>query len=346
MEQQNTVRRPRRARAPEQRHAWVWFVCGCALALLFMELVLHNFSGKYESSAGVELRNSREGLAKSHFTPDGLRLTGNPQIAGAPNVLIEGDSHVEAFQVWDPQTMGAVLERRLRAEGKQWNVPQYGWSGADGPDYVYAAPLILEKFHPSVIFLLMNSGDFGSTTTESARLVERNGEVVAEGLEPSSVRGHPPSYGGRLAKKLKESALFYATALRFTLDIRPQLIEHKANAQEGDLQAKTATSENAMDLILRGLKEAYGDKLYILYTPSQPFSAETPVEPQERALLAECKAKGMECRSLRARMVEDLLVHHELARGFPDFAPGVGHLNPRGHELVADEIYDWLNSSH
>ncbi len=308
-----------------------------------MELVLHNFSGKYENGAGSEIRNFREGLAKSHFGANGLRLTGNPQIAGAPDVLIVGDSHVEAFQVADEQTMGAVLERSLRAEGKQWNVLQYGWSGADGPDYVYVAPLLLEKFPSKRIFLIMNDGDFGSTAGETARLVERNGEVVAEGLEPDAVRGRAPSYGGRLARELKESGLIYASALRFQLDIKPQLAEHNASAQDGDMLAKEA-SGNAMDLIVRGLKESYGEKLYILYTPAQPFSADAPEEPQERALLAECKAKGIECRSLRGRMVNDLVANHNLVRGFSDFAPGIGHLNARGHQLVADELDDWLNS--
>ncbi len=342
VEQPKTLRRRRGART--QPHAWLWFACGCGLAIVFMELVLHNFSGKYENSAGSEIRNFREGLAKSHFLPNGLRVTGNPQIAGAPDVLIVGDSHVEAFQVSDEQTMGAVLERRLRAEGKQWNVLQYGWSGADGPDYVYAAPLLLEKFPSRRIFLIMNDGDFGSAKGETARLVERNGAVVAEGLEPDSVRGRFASYGGGFARKVKELGLIYAAALRFQLDIKPQLSEHKASAQEGDMQAKAA-SENAMDLILRGLKEEYGEKLYILYTPSQPFSADAPEEPQERELLAECKAKGIACRSVRDRMVKDLVVNHKLARGFSDFAPGVGHLNASGHEEVADELDDWLNSS-
>lgn len=338
-------KRPRPLRGSRtQRNGWLWFICGCLLAAVLMELLLHPISGKYENSSGSEVRNFREGLATAHFLANGVRMTGNPQIAGAPRVLVVGDSHVEAFQVPDEETMGAVLERRLRSEGKQWNVLQYGWSGADGPDYVYAAPLLLERFPSKRVFLLMNEGDFGSATSESARLVEKpNGEVVAEALEPDSVRGRTPSYGGRLARKMKESGLIYASALRFTLDVRPQLAVHPASAQDGDLLART-TSEKVMDLIVAGLKQAYGDKLYILYTPTQPFSADTPEEPQEHALLAECKAKGVECRSLRGRMVKELVVHHKLVRGFSDLAPGVGHLNSRGHELVADELEDWLNS--
>lgn len=313
--------------------------------MIFMEVVLHNFSGKHEYSSGYEVRNDREGIAKSHFSSDSLRLTGNPQIAGAPNVLVVGDSHVEAFQVWDTQTMGSVLERRLRAEGKQWNVLQYAFSGADGPDYIYAAPLVLERYHPTRVFLIMNAGDFAKTTTAYVRLVERNGEVVAEPVRPGVVRGHPPSFGGKTSRKLKEFAVLYSSAIRFTLEILPSLTEHKASAQERDL-VPTEFSDKSLDMIVRGLKEAYGERLSILYTPEQPYSTEEPMEPQEAALLAQCKAEGLECRSLRGRMIDSLLEGHELARGFTNTAPGFGHLSAYGHEMAADEMLEWLSSSH
>lgn len=341
MKRLGTVGRPSDARNP--RHGWPSFVCGCGLALIFMELVLHPFSGKDENGAGVEIRNYREGLSRAHFAPDERRVTGNPQIAGAPSVLIVGDSHVEAFQVWDRETMGSVLERRLRADGKQWNVVQYGWSGADGPDYVYAAPLFEKQFPSKKILLVMNDGDFVSATTETARLLERDGKVVAEPAGPGSRMGRPPSYGGFWARKIKESGLLYAAALRFNLEILPKLTERKASAKEGDSGAKVAP-EDALDVIVRGLKEAYGDKLFILYTPEQSFAVRAPPEPRETALLAECKTLGMECRSLRERMEKDLFASHKLARGFSDSEPGVGHFNAHGHALIAAELYDWLNS--
>ena len=171
------------------------------------------------------------------FLANGLRLTGNPQIAGAPTVLIVGDSHVEAFQVPDEETMGSALERRLRSEGKQWNALQYGWSGADGPDYVYSAPLLLEKFPTQHIFLIMNDGDFRSLAGEEARMVERDGVLTAEPLTPGMPQGRAPSYGGRLARKMKESGLIYGAALRFQLDLKPEFTEHKASAQDGAVPA-------------------------------------------------------------------------------------------------------------
>jgi hypothetical protein len=223
-------------------------------------------------------------------------------------------------------------------------VLQYAWSGADGPDYVYAAPMVLDRYHPSKIFLVMNAGDFGKTTTDYVRLVERSGEVVAEPLAPGTVRGRPPSFGGKRSRKLKEFGLLYATAVRFSLDILPLLTERRASAQEGDLAPTSASSRN-VELIVQGLKHAYGDRLSILYTPEQPFSAQDPPEPQEADLLADCKAEGIVCESLRGEMIKALLERHELARGFLNSAPGWGHLSVPGHKMAADEMHEWLKAS-
>jgi len=327
----------------KHRHAWFWFLCGTAVSLLAAELLLHPISGKYETRAGSEIRNFREGEASAHFLANGLRLTGNPQIPDAPGVLIVGDSHVEAFQVPDEQTMGAVLERKLRASGKQWNAWQYGWSGAEGADYIFAAPMFLEKFPTPYIFLTMNDGDFRTKVGEQARVFDQHGTVVAEGLVPNAVRGREPSFGGRLARKMKESGFIYAAALRFQLDLKPQWQERVASAQD-DLPANGVSNAELMELIVRGLKQQYGDKLYIVYMPPQPFSANEPLEPAESLLMAQCQAQGVKCRSIRDRMIHELTVNHKLSRGFSDTQPGIGHLSARGHELVGEEIFDWLNS--
>jgi hypothetical protein len=314
------------------------------LALILMELVLHNVSGKTENGAGFEERDFREGFAKAHFSSDGLRLTGNTQIAGAPCVVIVGDSHVEAYSVGDKQTMGSVLERRLRAEGKEWNVLQYGWSGADGPDYVYEASLVKSRFHPYWIILMTTTGDFASSATDYSRLVERDGAVVGEPAGPGIEPGRPASRGGQLSRKMKESGLLYASAMRFYLEVLPHLLGQGTEERKSDLPPNRVSQET-VDLIVRGLKDGYGEKLFLLYAPGQPFSADAPVEPEESAVLSACREHGLACRGLHDRMIEDLLVSHVIDRGGLKMAPGRGHFNNHGHELAADEIYKWLNSS-
>ena len=338
MEPENAVQRECAAKTAKPRHRWFSFLCGGVLALLFMELVLHNFSGKTENSAGFEERDYREGFAKAHFLANGLRVTGNPQIAGAPSMVLMGDSHVEAYSVWDEQTIGSILERRLRAEGKQINVLQYGWRGADGADYVYQAQLIKDQFHPDWIFLVTSAGDFTGTVTEAARLVERDGRVIAEGTTPASTPGRPPSYGSAKLKRLKESGLIYASVVRLYREVLP-LVTGRQREREITAAAEKKVSQNTVDMIARGLNTAYGGKLVVLYAPGQPYSADEPPEIQEAALLSACQAHGMSCLSLRAGMIDDLLVRHKFDRGYSNTPPGTGHLSVRGQELVAEAIY-------
>jgi hypothetical protein len=342
--EETSIRASRTRKVRQHHHAWSGFFCGAGVAVLAAELLLHPISGKYETPAEIEIRNFREGQASTHFLPNGLRLTGNPQIPGARAVLIIGDSHVEAFQIPDDQTMGARLEDKLRASGKQWNAWQYGWSGAEGADYIFAAPMFLEKFPTPYIFLTMNDGDFRTNLGEQARISDHSGTVVAEGLVPNAIRGREPSFGGHLARKMKESGLIYGAALRFQLDLKPQWKEHTASAQDA-FPPNGASSVELMEMIVRGLKQQYGDKLRIVYMPPQPFSASEPLEPAESLLMAQCQAQGVQCRSIRDRMIHELTVNHQLSRGFSDTEPAKGHLNARGHQLVADEIFDWLNSN-
>lgn len=311
------------------------------MALLTAELLLRPLSGKREDGSGSEQRWYTEGIAHSHFSPEGLRLTGSPALADAGNVLILGDSHVAAVQVSDRETMGAVLERALRAVGGRYNALQYGWEGAGGADYVFEAKLVKQKFHPAGIALIVTAGDFRRTITERARLFESNGQVYAAPLARESTPGRPVSYGGRSARLLKQSALLYAGALRWTLDIMPRL--RGAPVAAARSPRNSAEVEETVRMIVRGLKAAYEDPLLVVYAPAQPWSSQDAPEPEEAALLAECRKLAVRCTSLRKRMLDALRERQALARGFANSKPGFGHLNAIGHELAADAIREWLS---
>jgi hypothetical protein len=55
------------------------------------------------------------------------------------------------------------------------------------------------------------------------------------GIRIGGQKWRSPSFGGRIVRKLKESAVIYSATLRFTLEILPELPERKASAQEGNL---------------------------------------------------------------------------------------------------------------
>src|ERR1700722_14613160 len=136
------VRHPRVSgqRPKHPRLEWTGCALGVLAAALVFELMLRPFVAGSNHSAGPvrTIRSYFEGTSVAHFEPDGLgtygnRLTGNSPLAGAPEGLIVGDSHVVAQAVRDEETMGAVIERLSRADGRPLNVHQYGWISGNAP---------------------------------------------------------------------------------------------------------------------------------------------------------------------------------------------------------------------
>ena len=339
----------RRKAQPRYRYKggyWLLLFLGSLTSLLTTELSLHWLAGKFRDNGFVTQRWYREGIAESHFQPEDVRLTGNPLLPGAPNLVIVGDSHVEALQVPDKETMGSVLERQLRAAGKQWNVVQFAWSGADGPDYVYEAPLILNRYHPQQVIFVLNGGDFGSSSSPYAKLVQQETSVTAVPTSPASVPGRPNPFAGGFYRKLKpviiefeKSGLLSSAVMRFTLDILPNLRGAAAPENPASSPAIQDTMKKNVALVVRGLKGVFGDRLTILYTPQQMYSDDQTLDPEEVALKASCNSMQVKFLDLRGPMTADLVQHHELARGFMNTEPGSGHLNRHGHGLAAEMMF-------
>lgn len=317
----------------------IHFVVGATLALVALEATMHELSGTRQGPNGFEQRWYTEGIAHSHFTPDYVRMTGNGVLSNGRVVLIVGDSHVEANQICDGQTMGSVLERGLRTYGEPWNVVQYGWSGADGADLIFEAPMVLAKFNPSYVIAVLTKSDFAHIDTGKSKLIADADVVRAVASDSGSTPGRPASFSRPLPALLTHSGLLYATLVRVTLDIRPRLMTSQAKGPSG-----TEYIDDNVALTLAGLRFAYGTKLRVLYAPAQLFAPEQPPEPEETKTISVCGQQRMHCVSLRARMLEALR-SGKLSRGFSNTAPGEGHLNAVGHALAAAAIQDWIRAA-
>src|SRR6185503_19100426 len=107
----------------------IFSLLGVLAALAVAEAALRPWASAWREKPydqAAEVRQYYEGVAVAHYAADGERLTANPPLPDAPHLLILGDSHVEAMQVGDADTMGAILERRARSAGRPLNVHQYG----------------------------------------------------------------------------------------------------------------------------------------------------------------------------------------------------------------------------
>ena len=103
--------------------------------------------------------------------------------------------------------------------------------------------------------------------------------------------------------------------------------------------------ERAPAAVVRALFSAFGPSLTLVYLAQVDLRA--PAETPERAetlMLQACARIGVDCVSTRARMA-DALRQGNVTRGLGVMPLGHGHLNPVGHQLVANLMWDRLSES-
>jgi hypothetical protein len=286
-----------------------------------------------------EVRRFTEGIATSSFTRARARLTGNPPIAGTTTGVILGDSYVEAVQVPDRETMGAVLERSLRAAGQSINVRQYGWPGVDIPQYVLVAPEVTRLWDPAWVVVVMTANDLGpDLLVGRVRLVKRaDGRW---GAAADSVAGRT----GRLRRigeaVLAESVLLYHLSKRAQEAGLPLIGAANAGRDAGpsSMQPGGLPLPQRALVALAALRDAYGDGLRVLFVSNVGLDGWRQETPAEEAILAACTTLAVRCANTRALMTRDRLDSLRVSRGFINSLPGDGHINAVGHALAAETI--------
>ena len=312
---------------------------GILAALFAIDLALYPFVASYAwpKTPVRTIRAYVEGIAESHFVPDdfgtyGRRLTGNDPVSGAPSIVILGDSHVVQDSVPDRDTLGAVIERLSRAAGRPVNVLQYGWYSAAAPTYIGEGPGILARFHPAKVVAFMNFTDISTEIFNGDYWRMR----VKQDGSYSLIDIRPPK-----ADPNKFNVRDLAGVSRLVIAARRRAIRIVEAAGP-----KSQTPQKAVDLgpavraSVKGLKDAYGDRILVVYAPvCSPRCAEQPPEQGEQLLLRECGAQKVQCVSVRPEMIDELRTHQRLTRGYHNTQPGVGHLNETGLRLSGEVIW-------
>lgn len=320
---------------------------GVVTALLVTEIAIRPFATNSinRTISRAEVRQYYEGTAVSHFMPDGMRATGNQFIPGARAGLILGDSHVDAVQVSDEATMGSVLERISRAQGRPLNVHQYGWSGVAAPMYMAMAEQLLREYDPSWVAITLNEGDLGTEPLSSAWAwrMKINPDCSVNLVDVSSA-SFSTGIQGRAASMLN-TARSHSSLISVAVETASKIMmsNQTRGAEDSKLQGKDKEDDSEVGLVphatVRGLKQAYGSHLLIVFTPHIGVVGDDEPDDLETKLMDACRQEGVSCTSTRQAMLADRAENSRLSRGFHNTAPGSGHLNEVGHEIVAKEIW-------
>jgi hypothetical protein len=291
----------------------------------------------------VTVRQMEEGVATTHFSWAGARLTGAAPLAGAPTVVIIGDSYVVAREVPDERTMGAWLERTGRDSGRPVNVRQYGWRGAAPARYLVSAAAVRARWNPRAIIVPLSDDDLDERAT-SGNMPYLH--VDSTGL--ASVIGEAPAEAAPVAVSSVLVTLverrWHQILARSSRRVRQLVVPRTASAAAPVSRPSAAIDARPSDLrqvpaaVVHELKNAYGDRLVIAYLADvRVVGGDTAVEG-ERRLLEACRTELVRCVSTRATMLSARR-GGIIGRGFPTTTLGVGHLNGDGHRLLAFDLW-------
>ena len=139
----------------------------------------------------------------------------------------------------------------------------------------------------------------------------------------------------------RKSVLALALRRRIGL-IQDRLANEKTTAKSALEDRDPKVAEEAARIpraTVTGLKQAYGTRLIIVYAPAEPSAS---VEPIETELARLCADEDVSFLSVREALLRDRNEHSRLSRGFHNTAPGVGHFNAVGHQIIGAEIWRYL----
>ncbi len=321
-----------------QRLAWAWSIVGLCAGLLLCEVIARSFTSPLDAQPS---KYYKEGISVFTRDADQRRHTGSDWLQGAASGLILGDSHVDAQQVNDDETMGSVIERAARASGVPLNIVQYGW-GAEGlAAYLGFGPELRDKWRPTWTAIVVNEGDFNDNALGGVAWtmsIDPAGQI-----ELDDNREPPPTSGPRywLRGIFQRSALLTAAYPRLK-EIRPTW--GSGNHGEPDLATPSEQTVQVPRPALRQLKVVFGERLLLLYLPIVGLTPLAHDEAKEAQLMAACAEEGLRCISVRPEMVR-LRDAHDIARGFENTLPGTGHLNALGHRVAGEAIWNHVKAA-
>ena len=282
----------------------------------------------------ITVRQLDEGIAESHYSIAGARLTGRLPVRDAITIVILGDSYVAAREVADVATMGAQLEDRARLSGIPLNVRQYGWRGASPAQYLLAAQDVIERWHPERVVVVLSNDDFSNSAPIDGPQLRVDAQGYAQVFGPDWTPLPDPVPGSSLRALVRLRGLQLSRRM-------PRWIRRLEAAPRPAVAAPSFDFTRPPTLpraAVRSLANAFGSRLAIVYMAEVLVTGGERTDAAEDSLLAGCRFEHVRCASTRHAML-DARRRGIVAHGQPTGDPGLGHLNPAGHALVAEMIW-------
>ncbi|MCB2156784.1 hypothetical protein KQI84_18050 [bacterium] len=298
---------------------------------------------------GSLLIDGTEGYGVSRAGQYGWRGGHIPPVPdGGFRILVIGDSITEAMQVRDEVTFCNQLEQRLREAHPGVQVVNAGSSGWSMPDVLGNAAFFEEKLDPDLVVVQAAWRDLTSNAIGKG---QGFWEIAGEGKDIHLVQNDPS--GGRVLTNPILGPLYCHSALaRYGLFRLKLYLGQKQDAppkKEGKPEVKSPEvpqiERDRADWELRELAARFPVPVVLLDVPGYPavnsngIAIEPPPIEQEQRRVYRALAKKHHLTYVRQASFYGLYASdQEFGRGFSRHNPATGHLNPRGHALIADAL--------
>lgn len=300
------------------------FCIGSVLALITVEAVARSYA--FIPATGGKKVWNREGNAVSNWR-NGIRLPISSQ--DTRRILVLGDSFTAALHVADDQTFCFLAERLLREAGIDRVFLNAAAPALGLPDHIYRGKALVERERASWTLVVINDDDFEKSAWSKANthFVRTDGK-----LEVRPAVEQPGRFDGVMKPLRGESAavqngfLQYKGLLQMAAAWRPFRAEPLAAKQQNKREYPVAEELALAQAVFAGR-----------VTFVHLGVGASAVTATEAAFRSACEQQQLSCVTTREQLAS-LRRGGVPPQGFPNSGWDTGHLNPWGHEVVAQSI--------
>lgn len=294
----------------------------------------HLFVGQ----SGAFQLNNGEGYGLTTYGENGMIVNKvlKPDVF---RILFLGDSFVKARQVSDPEKFTELVE-------KQWNVAHpkqplqtinLGLDGQDMRAYLSFGNNMDKTFQPDLVFLMVNRADFRVLASHPKLL-----EKIANGLTEPITQPEETNPLAELVNNLGVRSFFgqiQAQTFGFTA------MGHTSDPVVVDELRVEAVDPEVVAIQVNALQKIWGERLVVLYRAwPQNFGKGEPATYEDN-ILRELDRQNIPYINFYGPF-KQAFDQRISPLGFNNSILGKGHLNQIGHQLVTDQILNYLASTN
>lgn len=266
------------------------------------------------------------------------------EFSQSPEILIMGTSHTEAFNVAQDENYSYLLNSLTNKSGVEMNTYNIGISGHRITTCLKNFKNAIEEFKPSK-YVVVEVNTLELSMDEINQISEGTLKKIHSSANPILI----------FLQKIPFVRCVYSQIDKMGIEIKMPSFK-KENNQSGEENSVVVETDEEYESALGSLVKKIGDiaeengiKLIFLYNYGLNINENgevisIPMSQKSKIFIDACADNGIEILDMHNAFAENYNKTHRLPHGFSNTAVGEGHLNKYGHEVIANELYEFITN--